>query len=157
MKRLPLILITLLGPLLLIGCGPTHHVFPPEISVQQVRVSANGDWNLTVRMQNYSYDSSVHFDHVHAELSINKMPTATFDIHPDLDVAQKSADVAHVTIRPDTAARKALAAATGTLGVAYTIKGQVQVTGEDSRKPSDFPIDHHGWLSPVPGIANTYR
>lgn len=156
MKRLPAILLILLAALLA-GCGPTHHVFAPQINIQQVHVDADGQWDVTVRMQNYSYDASVHFDHIHAALSINGLQAATFDMSPDLDVAEQSADVAHITIRPDAAARKALAAATSAQSVAYALKGKVQVTGQDSRRPSDFPVDYHGWLSPVPGIANTYR
>lgn len=157
MKRLSLIALTLLGAALLAGCGPTHHVFPPQISVQQVQIDADGQWNLTVRMQNYSYDASVHFDHIHVTLDINDLPAATFNIQPDLDVAEQSADVAHVTIRPDAAAQAALSAAARAQSTSYTLKGKVQVTGEDSRRQREFPVDYHGWLSPVPGIANTYR
>lgn len=156
MKRLPVFLLTLLAALLA-GCGPTHHVFPPQISVQQVHVDTNGQWDVTVRLQNYSYDAAVHFDHIHAALSINGLPATTFDIRPDLDVAEQNADVAHLTIQPDPAANKALIAATRAQSVAYALKGKVQVTGQDSRRASDFPVDYHGWLSPVPGIANTYR
>lgn len=157
MKRLLFVLVTLLGTALLAGCGPTHHVFPPQVSVQQVGVDADGQWNVTLRMQNYSYDAAVHFDHIHATLSVNGVPAATFDIDPDLDVAERSADVTEVTVQPDAAAHKALTASSRDQSATYALKGKVQVTGEDSSRQRDFPVDHHGWLSPVPGIANTYR
>lgn len=157
MKHLLLILIIFLASLLLPGCGPTHHVFPPQISVQQARVNADGQWQVTLRMQNYSYDAAVHFDHIHATLSINDVVAATFDVRPDLDVAEQSADVAQVTFRPNAAARTALNASSSAQSIAYALKGKVQVTGQDDRHPSEFPIDYHGWLSPVPGVANTYR
>ncbi|MDN5923607.1 MAG: hypothetical protein L0H70_01255 [Xanthomonadales bacterium] len=157
MRRLSIALLSLIAALL-VGCGPTRHVFPPQISVQQLHVDADGQWHLSVRMQNYSYDAAVHFDHIHAQLSLNDVVAATFDFQPNVDVAEQNADVADVTFTPAAAATKVLATnSTGRPSIAYTLTGKVLVTGQDSSHQRSFPIDYHGWLSPVPGIANTYR
>jgi hypothetical protein len=144
--------------LLLAACGPTKHVFPPGLSIQQLRVGADGQWTVTVRMNNYSYDSAVRFDHLHATFKLGDDDAGTLDAAVAIDVAERSADVTDVRLTPSSAAQKALAALgdDGSRNIAYSLKGTVQVTPED-KSQRDFPVDHHDWLSPVPGVPGTYR
>ncbi|HET6631326.1 MAG TPA: LEA type 2 family protein [Rhodanobacteraceae bacterium] len=159
MKRLPFALL-MMAAVLLAGCGPTHHVFPPDLSVQQLHVDSDGHWQLTLRLRNYSYDASVHWDHVQVDLTVGAAGAGTIDAGPDIDIAEQSADVVHTTLDPPAAARQALAVTnqpgTTTHSIAYTLKGTLEVTGEGGGRQS-FPVDRQGWLSPVPGLSGTWR
>lgn len=147
--------------LLLAACGaPTRHVFPPDLSVQQLRVTPNGGWILDIRINNYSYDASVRFVRMAATLTVGSDEAGRIDAPIGITIAPSSADVFQTTLAPSTAATKALAAleAKGSGGsLAYKLAGDVNVSDEDGKSPRSFPINHHDYLSPVPGVAHTYR
>jgi hypothetical protein len=149
----------------LAACGPQRKsVFPPSLTVQQMQVLPNGTWHLTVRIQNNSY-GGMDFNAIEGTLQVaNNMPVrlhAAFD----LDIPSFASDVTSIDVLPTPAMGGALAAAAakGSAGsLAYAISGTIHAQPDladhpDNKKPQDFPFQHNDFLSPVPGIANTFR
>jgi len=149
----------------LAACGPQRKsVFPPSLTVQQMQVLPNGMWRLTVRIQNNSY-GGMDFSSIEGSLQvINGMPVrlhTTFD----LDIPSFAGDVVTVDVLPTPAMGNALAAvaARGSAGsLAYAISGTIHAQPDladhpDKKHAQDFPFQHSDFMSPVPGIANTYR
>src|SRR5690348_10098289 len=142
--------------LALSACGPGTKLQPPTAGIQQLQVLPNGQWQLTLRIQNYSYDTGMHVYALDADLDLAGKRTGHVTVSPDLDIPAMSADTASATITPDAAARAALAAAKGN-AVAYELKGGMNVGKGESGKPQHFDLDGKGYISPVPGVANTWR
>ncbi len=142
------------------ACAPRHKsVFPPTLSVQQLRVTPDGSWNMSVRILNNSY-ASMDFRALHLTMLVNNQPATHIDANIHLPVPQLSAGVTQVDVKPSAPAARALAAIAGkgsAGSLAYTLQGTVSAIPAGSDKPRDFPVTGHDWLSAVPGVANTYR
>ena len=165
MKRLlhGLAIILLIG--VLAACGPQRQsVFPPTLSIQQMRLQPDGTWELTLRFQNNSY-TGMDYQSLEGQLQVAQGIPVRLHAKFDLDVPSFAADVIQVSVLPTTEMSKALQAvsAKGSAGsLAYTIRGIVHCMPNledhpDNKNPRDFPFKHDDFLSPVPGIANTYR
>ncbi|MBE1160497.1 hypothetical protein [Dyella acidiphila] len=165
MKRLlhGLALVLLIGGLA--ACGPQRQsVFPPTITIQQMHVMPDGTWELTLRLQNNSY-TGMQYQSIEGDLQVAQgIPVRLHDKF-ELDVPSFAGDVLQVTVLPTAPMSQALqaVAAKGSAGsLAYTVRGIVHCQPNlddhpDNKNPRDFPFKHDDFLSPVPGIANTYR
>ena len=149
-------ILPLAAVLALSGCGPGTKLQPPTASIQQLHVLPNGQWQLTLRIQNYSYDTGMHVFALDADLDLAGKRAGHVAVVPALDIPAMSADTADVTITPNVDARSALADAKGN-AVAYELKGSMSVGKGDSGKAQPFDLDGKGYISPVPGVANTWR
>ncbi|MGA9342260.1 MAG: hypothetical protein WBV61_07990 [Rhodanobacteraceae bacterium] len=127
------------------GGGPVRRISPPAVSIQQLSVAADGQWHVTLRIQNFS-TVPTRFSAVKATLDIAGANAGTIDVKPDIDIVEDSADVVETTLRSATKLP-----ATGDF--AYRLKGTI----ESSDPKGDYPINYSSRLSPVPGIANTWR
>jgi hypothetical protein len=165
MKRLLHGLAMVLLVSVLAACGPQRQsVFPPTITIQQMRVQPDGTWELTLRFQNNSY-TGMDYQSVEGQLQVAQGIPVRLHAKFDLDVPSFAGDVLPITVLPTPEMSKALqaVAAKGSAGsLAYTIRGIVHCQPNledrpDNKNPRDFPFKHDDFLSPVPGIANTYR
>ena len=144
----------------LAACGPPRKsVFPPAVSIQQMSVRPDGLWHLTVRIQNNSY-VGMDFTALDGQLQVaNGIPVR---LHAGFhrDIPALSGDVIALDLLPTAAMGKALAAvaAKGSAGsLAYRVSGTARARPDQEKQPRDFAFDGNDWLSPVPGIPNTYR
>lgn len=144
----------------LAACGPQRKsVFPPTVTIQRMRVEANGTWQLTLRIQNNSY-GGMHFTALDGTLAMTG--SVPLRLHHDfaLDIPAFAGDVLPLDVLPTPQMSAALAAiarqgSAGQLG--YRIDGSVTAQPEQENAPRPFPMHGEGWLSPVPGIPDTYR
>lgn len=144
----------------LAACGPPRKsVFPPTVTIQQMEVQPNGLWHLVLRIQNNSY-TGMTFHSLDGTLQVaDGIPVR---LHADFkrDIPALAADVTTLDILPTPAMAKALAAvaAKGSAGsLAYRISGSAQARPEQEKQPRSFDFSGRDWLSPVPGIAHTFR
>ncbi|MDO1530455.1 hypothetical protein QMK61_16580 [Fulvimonas sp. R45] len=150
----------------LAACGPPRKsVYPPTITIQQMEVRPDGLWHLTLRIQNNSY-TGMTFLAIDGTLQVaDGVPVR---LHADFrrDIPALSGDVTTLDVLPTPAMARALAAiaAKGSAGsLAYRVNGSVRATPEqdqgEKKAPETRDFDFHGndWLSPVPGIPDTYR
>jgi hypothetical protein len=150
----------LLATALLAACGPARKsVFPPAITLQEVTAKPGQPWHLTLRVRNNSY-GGMSFDRFQGTLQVAQLGGVLIDTRIAQDIPSFAADVATLDVLPTAEMSRALAelAAKGSSGaLPYAIDGQVTATAEQEDKPRTFPVHGKAWLSPVPGIPDTYR
>jgi hypothetical protein len=144
----------------LIACGPPKKsVYPPTVSIQQLVVLANGQWQLTVRIQNNSY-GEMDFKSLDGQLQIAELVPLRLHANFELDVPALAGDVIQLDVLPTAPMSKALQAIAGkgsTGSLAYRVSGSTNAKPEQEKQVRDFDFSGNDWLSPVPGIPNTYR
>ena len=144
----------------LIACGaPKKSVYPPTLSIQQLVVLPNGQWQLTVRIQNNSY-GEMDFKSFDGQLQIAELVPIRLHANFKLDVPALVGDVVQLDVLPTGPMSKALQAIAGkgsTGSLAYRVSGSASAKPEQEKQLRDFDFSGNDWLSPVPGIPNTYR
>jgi hypothetical protein len=144
----------------LLGCGPPRKsVFPPSVSIQQMNVLPDGRWRLNLRIQNNSY-GGMTFQSIDGELKVADGVPIRLTRRFELDIPAFAADVLPLDVLPTPPMRQALAAiaAKGSAGsLPYSLRGVSTALPEQEKQTRDFEFHSDDWLSPVPGIANTYR
>ena len=144
----------------LLACGPAKKsVYPPTVSIQQLAVLPNGQWRLTVRIQNNSY-GEMDFSSIDGQLQIAAL--VPIRLHADfmLDIPALSGDVIQLDVLPTdpmTAALHAIAGKGSAGSLGYRVSGSANAKAEQEKRPRDLDFDGNDCLSPVPGIPNTYR
>ena len=150
----------LLVCLALAACGPAKKsVYPPSVSIQQLAVLANGQWQLTVRIQNNSY-GEMDFKSLDGQLQIAELVPVRLHATFARDIPALAGDVVQINLLPTTPMAQALQAIAnkGSAGsLAYRISGSATAKPEQESKSRDFNFSGNDWLSAVPGIPNTYR
>ncbi|UPG85018.1 hypothetical protein L2Y94_17140 [Luteibacter aegosomatis] len=145
---------------LLAACGPAKKsVFPPTVTLQEVTAKPGGTWHVTLRVRSNSY-GGMSFDRFQGTLQVGQLGGVLLDARIDQDIPAFAADVTRVDILPTPEMSKALAdlAAKGSSGsLPYAIEGRITGTAEKEDKPRTFTVHGRNWLSPVPGIPDTYR
>lgn len=160
MRLLQRIMSILLLSLLVTACGPAKKsVFPPTLSIQQLNVQPDGRWQLTLRIQNNSY-GEMDFTSLEGQLQIAKLVPIRLHATFKRDIPALAGDVLPLEVLPTAAMSKALQAiagkgSAGSLG--YRISGTTTARPEQEKQPRDFDFSGNDWLSPVPGISDTYR
>lgn len=150
--------ITVIASALLSACSSTggKRVSEPAASIQQLTVDARGNWQVQLRLQNYS-SVAMRFDQVDLALEVNGQPAGHIKASPALSIPGESADLATVSHSPAGAGRLVMADALASgQGINYTLKGDVQVTPDGSKSRS-YTIDGKNQLSPVPGLPGVLR
>ncbi|WP_441610788.1 hypothetical protein [Dyella sp. 2RAB6] len=159
-RLIPLLLLLGLASLGMVACGPPRKsVFPPTISIQEMTVRPDGQWQLTVRIQNNSY-GGMNFRSIDGELKLAELVPVRLHAKFDLDIPAFAGDITRVNLLPTPEMSQALAAAAakGSGGsVPYGVVGRASAKPEQEDQPRDFEFHGNDWLSPVPGIANTWR
>lgn len=141
-----LFIVAALLAVMLAGCGsgPVKRINAPTVSIQQLSVEAGGQWRISLRIHNFS-TVPVHFSELKATLEVAGTEVGTIDIDPNVQIIADSADVVD--------ARLAVSAKPPKGDFAYNLKGTI-VSDEPRGK---FDFDRDSRLSPVPGIADTWR
>ena len=160
MKRLLRCLVLVALAAGLVACGPPRKsMFPPTLSVQQLQVLPNGLWHLTLRIQNNSY-GGMDFKSLDGQLQVAALIPVRLHATFERDIPAFAGDTLPLDVLPTPEMAKALAAveAKGSASsLAYRISGRTSAKPEQEKQPRDFDFNGHDWLSPVPGIAHTFR
>ena len=144
--------------LMLAGCatGPVRRVSEPSARIQQLTVRADGSWSAEVRIENFS-SIPMRFDALELALGIGDNAAGTLAAQPGLPIGPESADVVTVMLKPQAAAKLAIAdALAGGRSVTYTLKGSLDATPDEGKRRS-FKIDRTSALSPAPGLPGVLR
>jgi hypothetical protein len=150
-------------PVLLLGlaaCGPAKKsVYPPTVSIQQLSVLPGGQWQLTVRIQNNSY-GEMDFKSLDGQLQIADLVPVRLHQAFARDIPALAGDVIQLDVLPTAAMTQALQAIAGkgsAGALAYRVSGSTSAKPEQEDQPRAFDFSGSDWLSPVPGLPNTYR
>jgi len=144
----------------LVACGPPKKsVFPPTVSVQQLKLLPDGEWQLSVRIQNNSY-GEMDFTSLDGQLQIADLVPVRLHGTFELDIPALSGDVTTLTILPTAPMSKALQAVSAkgsAVSLGYRVSGSANAKPEQEKQARDFDFSGNDSLSPTPGIPNTYR
>jgi hypothetical protein len=163
MRPLRWVVVPFLFALLAFGmaaCGPAKKsVFPPTVSIQQLQVLPDGQWQLTVRIQNNSY-AGMDFQSLEGQLQIAALAPVRLHGNFELAIPQLAGDVVQLKVWPTTAMSQALEAIAdkgSAASLAYSINGSTTAKPEQESKARAFDFSGKDWISAVPGIAHTFR
>jgi len=151
--------LTALALSLLAACSSTggKRVSEPAASVQQLTVDARGNWQVQLRLQNYS-SIGMTFNGVDLALSLDGQPGVALHATPAVYIPAESADVVELRVQPDSTSRLHVAdALAGNHGLGYTLKGTVSASPEKSGARTFSIEGRTNQLNPVPGLPGTLR
>ncbi len=145
--------------LLLAGCssgGPVRRISEPAASIQQLTVRADGQWDVQLRLQNYS-SVPMRFTTTNIQVAFDNGAAATVQAQPQLAIGPESADVFTATVAPLPAGRARIANALADgRSLNYTLAGTVDAGPEDGKARS-YKIKLNSALTPVPGLPGVLR
>ena len=154
MRKLLLLSLSLLV-LVLAACsgGPVKRVFPPQASLQELRVQDDGQWVAKIRLQNFS-TVPMRFSRLQATLNIAGQEATRIDIDPAISVGPGSIEVVDHRFTPATGPRTAVDEALAQRrAVRYQLTGRLASSEHDT----DDAFDYTSALDPVPGLAGVLR
>jgi len=158
MRFRPQYALTALLALLLTACGsgPVKRVSEPAASIQQLTVGNDGNWEVDLRLRNYS-SMPMRFDSVSLAVKVGDEAAGTLSATPGLSIGPESADVIKVRLQPASAARLVVAdALAGSSTLFYELEGSVSATPEDKKQRS-FDIKSRNSLNQAPGLPGVLR
>ena len=140
---------------LLAGCasGPPKRVFPPQATVQEVRVQPDGKWAVQIRLQNFS-TVPMRFSRLEATLAVNGEQATRISIDPGLSVGPGSNELVQHVFAPAAGPKAAVdQALANRRAVRYQLTGRIA----SSEPATDHPFDYQSALDPVPGLTGILR
>lgn len=140
---------------LLASCasGPPKRVFPPQATVQEVRVQPDGKWAVQIRLQNFS-TVPMRFSRLEATLSVNGEQATRISIDPGLSVGPGSNELVQHVFTPAAGPKAAVdQALANRRAVRYQLTGRIA----SSEPATDHPFDYQSALDPVPGLTGILR
>ncbi len=158
MRFRPQYALTAMLALLLTACGsgPVKRVSEPAASIQQLTVGNDGNWQVDLRLRNYS-SMPMRFDSVSLAVKVGDEAAGTLSATPGLSIGPESADVIKVRLQPASAARLVVAdALAGSSTLFYELEGSVSATPEDKKQRS-FDIKSRNSLNQAPGLPGVLR
>ena len=141
--------------LILAACssGPPVRVFPPQASVQELRVQPDGVYVATIRVQNFS-TVPMTFSRLAATLTLADREATRLDVDPSLTVGPGSNELFRHEFTPTAEMKRAIDAAfSGNRSVRYRLEGRLA----SSDPGSDDAFDYSSALDPVPGLPGVLR
>lgn len=154
MRKFPILLSLLLVPLLAAcSSGPPRRVFPPQASLQELRVQDDGQWLAQIRIQNFS-TVPMRFSRLQATLTVAGQEATRFDIDPSMSVGPGSIEVVQHLFTPADGPRAAVSEAfANRRAVRYQLAGRLA----SSDPVTDDAFDYSSALNPVPGLTGVLR
>lgn len=137
------------------GCasGPPKRVFPPQASLQELRVQPDGQWVASIRIQNFS-TVPMRFSRLEATLAVNGAEAARISIDPGLSVGPGSNELVQHVFTPAAGPKAAVDQALASRrAVRYQLTGRIA----SSEPATDHPFEYQSALDPVPGLTGILR
>lgn len=148
-----LLLLSLLALLAACSSGPPVRVFPPQVTVQELRLQPDGQVNLSLRVQNFS-TVPMTFSRLQSTLTLAGQEAARIDFDPSLSVGPGSNELVTHTFAPSPAVKSALDQAfSNSRSVRYQLTGNIV----SSEPGSDDEYTYSSALDPVPGLPGVMR
>ena len=143
---------------LLIACssGPVKRVSPPQASLSQLTVKPDGQWQLDLRLQNFS-TMAMRFETLQLELRSGDELIANLDAQPNLVVGAESGDVYALNVQPNAHGRLLAASALADArSLPYQLTGKLDAAPAEGRS-RQYPITFRSSLHPAPGLPGVLR
>lgn len=141
--------------LVLSACSSTPRVryFPPQASLQQLERLANGQWQVQVRMQNFS-TGAMQFNNLALKVRFQEGEALNLSSSELLKVGANSAEILNIVLAIPAQEQAVLNQRLEKLqSVRYSLQGDVRST--DPNKT--YPVSYEGRLNPAPGLEGVFR
>src|SRR5688572_20120342 len=149
----PLLLLSFLALLAACSSGPPVRVYPPQATVQELRLQPDGQVNLSLRVQNFS-TVPMTFSRLQATLTLGGQEAVRIDFDPALTVGPGSNELVAHSFAPPPAVKATLDQAfAGSRSVRYQLSGSIV----SSDPGSDDEFEYSSALDPVPGLPGVMR
>lgn len=150
MKKL-ILLCLILG---MAACGgPVKRVFPPQVSLQEVVLQADGQLNVKFRIQNYS-TVPTSYSRITGSLKFGDTEAAILDFNPEVNVGPGSNEIVQQRLNLNSSAQNAINTAIKNRSrLSYKLGGEI--TSSEPR--GHYEIKYESALNPVPGLTGTLR
>lgn len=136
--------------------GQVRRVSEPMASIQQLTVQADGQWQVDVRMQNFS-SIPMRFERLDVRLTTDTIAAGQLQAQPSIEIGPESADVITIQMQPSAEARMHMAAAlSANRAIQYRLEGSTDAVPQDGRS-RNFKLERSSSLSPVPGLVGVLR
>lgn len=141
---------------LLAACGggrEAKRIYPPQATLQQLTLLSDGQWQLQLRVENFS-TVSMRVDAAELQLTVATLDAGRIALTPQLIVSPNSAEVLTVTLDPPATPRAAAALARADrTSLPYRLAGSLEI-GEPK---GHYDTEFESVLSPVPGLDGVFR
>jgi len=138
------------------GSGPVRRISEPAASIQQLTVRADGQWDVQLRLDNFS-SIPMRFSATNVQIAFDNGAAGSVQAQPGISIGPESADVVNVTLTPTAAGRARIATALADgRSLNYTLGGSVDAAPEDA-KVRTYKIKRDSALTPVPGLSGVLR
>ena len=136
--------------------GPVKRVSEPSASIQQLTVGNDGNWDVELRLRNYS-SMPMRFDAVSLAMKVGDEAAGTLSTQPGVSIGPESADVVKVRLQPSSAARIVVAdSLAGGRSLFYELEGTISATPEEKKQRS-FDVKSRISLNQAPGLPGVLR
>ncbi|MGE8289826.1 MAG: LEA type 2 family protein [Stenotrophomonas sp.] len=136
--------------------GPVKRVSEPAASIQQLTVGNDGNWDVELRLRNYS-SMPMRFDAVSLAMKVGDEAAGTLSTQPGVSIGPESADVVKVRLQPSSAARIVVAdSLAGGRSLFYELEGTISATPEEKKQRS-FDVKSRNSLNQAPGLPGVLR
>lgn len=138
----------------MVACGgPVKRIFPPQVSLQEIVLQADGQVSVKFRIQNYSTIPS-KYSKVTGSLKFGDIEATALDFNPDISVGPGSNEIIVQRLRFSAAALDALNAAIKNRSrLGYKLTGEITSSEPRGR----YDINYESALNAVPGLSGTMR
>jgi len=155
--RLQYVLTTFLAlALAACGGGMVKRVSEPAAGIQQLTVGNDGNWEVELRLRNYS-SMPMRFDDIALRMKVGDEAAGTLSAAPGLSIGPESADVVTLRLQPSSPARIVMAdALAGGRSLFYELEGTVKATPEEKKQRS-FEVKSRNSLNQAPGLPGVLR
>lgn len=133
--------------------GPVKRVFPPQVSLQEIVLQADGKLAVKFRIQNYS-TVPTRYSQITGKMKFADLDVANLNFNPDVSVGPGSNEIVQQSFPLDTAAANAINAAIKNRSrLSYKINGEITSSEPRGR----YEIKYESALNAVPGLSGTLR
>jgi hypothetical protein len=133
--------------------GPVKRVFPPQVSLQEIVLQADGQVSLKFRIQNFS-TVPTNYSRITGSLKFADIDAATLDFNPGINVGPGSNEIVQQQIRMSSATLATInSAIKNRTRLAYKLDGEITSSEPRGR----YDIKYESALNAVPGLSGTLR
>lgn len=133
--------------------GPIKRIFPPQVSLQEVVLQADGQVSVKFRIQNYS-TVATNYSQVTGSLKFGDAEVVPLDFNPAINVGPGSNEIILQRFRLNTASQDAInAAIKNRTRLGYKLTGEITSSEPRGR----YEIKYESALNAVPGLSGTLR
>jgi hypothetical protein len=133
--------------------GPVKRVFPPQVSLQEIILQADGQLSVKFRIQNYS-TVPTGYSRITGSLKFADNEATALDFNPGISVGPGSNEIVQQQFRVNSSTLAAInAAIKNRTRLGYKLNGEI--TSSEPRR--HYEMKYESALNAVPGLSGTLR